>query len=346
MTQSRRRRSALLPTLVGLSVSAVLLWWALRGIRLADVVSHIRQAGPGPVLLTLVLATLMFPVRALRWRLMLHDVAGRPPDFRPTWHAIAIGYMANTLLPLRAGEVVRSYVLARLGRVSVSGALASVAVERVFDALTVVAMLALALVAGNVPAGLEVGGMPVAQLIRRIALAGLAVLGVAAVMFLRLRQMAQWLRRVRPESRLAGRVSGALEGVREHLAVFHTPARLPWVVLLSLAVWGLNAAALYVLFPAFGIEVDFAGALVLQAALVFGVALPSSPGFVGVYEAAIVFALGLYGVERDRALGYALVSHVLAFVPITVLGFVSLARTSLGWRQLRGGAGLALSAEA
>jgi uncharacterized protein (TIRG00374 family) len=165
-------------------------------------------------------------------------------------------------------------------------------------------------------------------------LAGAAFLGAAAVL--------AWpsvfrglLQRLVPFAGLRYRLLTLLDGVREGLAALRSPARLAAVIGWSVTLWAVNAASFWALFFAFGIPADFGAALVVQSAVVFGVAVPSSPGYVGVFEAAIVLALALYGVSQDQALAYALTYHASTFLPIILLGFHSLARTSLGWRDLR-----------
>jgi uncharacterized membrane protein YbhN (UPF0104 family) len=89
------------------------------------------------------------------------------------------------------------------------------------------------------------------------------------------------------------------------------------------------------MFSAFGIDVDFAGALVLQGAIMFLIAVPSSPGYFGVFEAPVKAILGLYGVSASVAVSYAFTYHFTTFVPITVLGLWSVARTGFGLRDAR-----------
>jgi uncharacterized protein (TIRG00374 family) len=102
----------------------------------------------------------------------------------------------------------------------------------------------------------------------------------------------------------------------------------------SIAIWTVNAAAFWVAFAAFGIEVPFGGAIILQGALLFGIALPNAPGYAGVFETVLMLTLAnLFGVERDVALAYAISYHVLTFVPITLMGVLSALTTGLTIRK-------------
>ena len=125
----------------------------MRGLHPGDVVRTVRAAPPLPILLAVLVATLTFPLRALRWRLLLREPDGAALRPAAAWNGIAIGYAGNNLLPFRAGEVLRAYAASRLAPVRMSSAFASVAVERVFDALTVVTSFGLALLASGMSAG-------------------------------------------------------------------------------------------------------------------------------------------------------------------------------------------------
>ena len=103
----------------------------------------------------------------------------------------------------------------------------------------------------------------------------------------------------------------------------------------SLLQWLVNAAAFAVCFRAFGLAVPPEGALLLQGIIGFGVALPASPGFVGVFEAATRVTLAIYGIDATRAVSYALAYHVSTFLPITLLGLYSLSRLRIHLGELR-----------
>jgi uncharacterized membrane protein YbhN (UPF0104 family) len=328
---TRRAISAL----VGLAISAALLLWALRGVNLAEVAQRLRTARTLPLLVTAVLATLTFPLRVVRWRLLLRRDDGGPIPAMPLWHAVAIGFMANNLLPFRAGELVRAFAATRLTRTAFSAVLSSVAVERIFDGLAVVALLAVGLVASDLPAGVAVGGVPVARAAQAAgALAGVALLAAVLVVAFPL-SAESVVRRLLPAGRVTDRIVAIIEGIRQGLSALQSPSRLAGAVFWSLAVWALNAFAFWVAFSAFGLSVDYAGALILQGIMVVGISVQLAPGFVGQFEAAIVAALALYGVSNDIASSYAIAFHAVTFVPIVLLGFWSLARSPVALGDLR-----------
>jgi len=134
---------------------------------------------------------------------------------------------------------------------------------------------------------------------------------------------------------VADRIVGLIEGIRLGLLALNSTSRVAGVVFWSFVLWLVNALSFYVGFAAFGIEVGFIGALLLQGLVSFGVSVPSTPGYIGPFEAAIVAALALYGVGESRAFSFAIAYHVTTFVPITLLGLWSVARTPIRLGDLR-----------
>ncbi len=321
--------------LLGLVIAVALLLWALRGVHLDEIGHHIRSARIGPLVASVVIATLTFPIRMVRWRLLLRKDDGSPIPPSPMWHAVAIGFMANNILPFRAGELVRLIAVTRLADIRFSAALSSVAVERIFDGLTVVALLSLALLVSELPPDVAVGGASVGHVARVGGVLGLAALFGAMLVVGFPLAAERLVRRVLPVGRATDRVVDLIEGIRQGLAALRSPALLAGVVLWSFVLWMVNALSFYVGFLAFDIPVSYAGALVAQAILVFGISVQLTPGFVGQFEAAIVAALALYGVSNDLASSYAIAFHGATYLPITLLGAWSLARTPVTLSNLR-----------
>jgi uncharacterized protein (TIRG00374 family) len=143
------------------------------------------------------------------------------------------------------------------------------------------------------------------------------------------------VRALLPAGKVVNRIVDLLEGIRHGMASLASPGLLAGVVFWSLVHWMLNAAALWVTFAAFGIPVGYQGALVLQGILAIGISVQLTPGFVGQFEAAVVAGLALYGISNEVASSYALVYHGATFLPITLAGAWSLARTPVALSDLR-----------
>lgn len=329
-----KRRAPVWQVLAGVVLSAALLYLALHKVDFHEVVRHVRSARPVPIFVAVTLATLTFALRIFRWRLLLLGNDGRRIGPGPLWHAIAMGFMANNVLPLRVGEVVRTYAAARLTDTRFTSVLASIAVERLFDAVAVISLLGLGLLTARLPES-AVAGFGVERIVTLAGLAaflGLVIAGLVVAFPLGAEAV---VRRVVPAERLATRMIAMIEGIRHGLSVLRSPTRVIGVILWSFVVWGVSALSFYTMFGAFGIQVDFSGALLMQGLIMFGIALPSTPGYVGAFELPIIAVLALYDVPQSLAAAYALTYHVTTFLPITLLGAWSVFRTNLGLTAFR-----------
>lgn len=323
----------LLITGIAVAVTLGLLYWVLRGTSFSEVAGHLKAARPGPLILAVILATATFPVRVIRWRILLRAADGGPLGWAPLWHATAMGFMANNIMPFRLGEVVRSYAASRLGGVPLATALSSIAVERALDALTLVGLLGVALLLAGLPADTVVMGARLDTVAARAGVVCAIIFAGALVVLLRPLAAERLVRALIPLRRLADRGVALIENLRQGFGAIRSPARLGVAVFWSLGHWVLNAAAFFVAFAAFGIQVDFAGALLVQSLLAFGIAAPSTPGFFGIFELVVAAALALFGVPTEVGVAYGLTYHIATFVPITLLGLWSLARSGLRVRD-------------
>lgn len=320
---------------VGIAISALLIWFGFREQSFTEIWQHVTAMQALPMVIAVGLATLSFPLRVPRWKLLLRQDDGEPVENAALWHAITIGFAGNNVLPFRLGEVVRIGTVARLGRVPFSAALSSVAIERVLDGLMVLGLLGAGFVLADLPVDSAIASkatlIGVVFLVALVAAFAMAwrpslPLGIAA--------------RLLPAGRVRDGVTGILGRVLHGLGALRDPRRAAPVFGWTLLLWIVNAAGFWFAFKAFGIEVPFAGALIVQGMLVIGIALPSSPGYVGVFEAGIWFPLeSFFGIPKEVGFACALTFHVLSFIPITLLGAWSLVRTGLSVRSAREAAG-------
>jgi uncharacterized protein (TIRG00374 family) len=326
-------RRGLWPGLVAVAISGLLLWWALKDVEFHLLVENIRHAKLLPLFGAVAIATAMFPLRVFRWRLLL-----RGPGVTPMvmWHAVAMGFMANNILPFRLGEFIRPFAASRLGKVSFGAALSSIAVERIFDALALIFWLTVALFAAGISEDVTVGGASLTQSATMFGAVFASALVVAILVVAFPRPAERVIEKLVPSQKWSTRLVAVLEDVRHGMEALKSPARVAGVVAWSLVLWFLNGFSFYVAFLAFDIPVNVAGALLMQGVLAVGISVPSAPGYVGVFEAAILLVLSsLYGVPASLAVAYALTYHFTTFLPITLLGLLSVVRTGLGLKSLR-----------
>ena len=317
---------------LGFAVSAVFLFFALRG----QDFGAIREAFSQVTYWYLVPALLLYftgvMVRAYRWSVLLRPV--EKVRARELVGINAVGLMANNVLPLRTGEFVRAYALSQKTSVSKSTGLATIAVERIFDGMALLAFIAGSMLFVDLTSQLE-RVAELAVLIFALALVALILLAKGG----RLRDRMLRLALGPLPDKLSGRVNGLAESFISGLGIFHNWRELTVVSITSLIAWGFEASAYWVVARAFGGQIA-AVMGVPETLLTTGIAnlatlVPSSPGYVGPYEAAIILVLnGALGLSRELALSYGVLMHVMLWLPITIWGLIEWSRLHISLRQV------------
>jgi uncharacterized protein (TIRG00374 family) len=315
--------------LVGLGISAALVAYLFWTTDVGAVAARLRDTRWGWLLASVVLGYASLWARARRWFHLF------PPRHRPRhlFNAVIILYMGNNLLPLRAGEVLRVVAVARRGH-PVWTIVATVVVERVLDGLAICLMLAGVFLVLRVPR--EVRWAALVFLVADLVLIALVALVAAAPDVGRalVRTAFAWLGVVRSPGdpkpggrlgRLEGRALQIVDTLHQGLESVRSPASAVPIACWSAAAWLLLAGSFWVAMWAARLHLPLAAPWTLIAFLGLGVSVPSSPGFVGVIQAATVVALTLFGVSRADALSFSLLLHAAQFVPVTVHGLILMA---------------------
>ena len=322
-----------------LALAVLLLALFLRNVDLRGVVLAIARAKPEWLLLSLLSMFVNLALRAWRWQYLLEPLG--KTSFTNAFRATAVGFAASSVLPARAGEVIRPYFLARHERMSATGAFATIILERLLDMLTVLALLAACvflfgreLEAANDVAFAAVKWAGATALVG--SLVALALLFVLAGNPARLGEALFRLAQVLP-SKLAELLARVAEKFATGLGAIRRPGRLFVALVLSLPLWLSIAFGIWTAAVAFRLDVSFTGSFLLVALLVIGVALPT-PGAVGGFHE--MFRLGVtlfFGAPNDAAVGAAIVLHALSIGPSLLLGLLFAAQEGLnlsGMRQL------------
>ncbi|MEW6566743.1 MAG: lysylphosphatidylglycerol synthase transmembrane domain-containing protein [Chloroflexota bacterium] len=306
-----RPRTSIAGILLGLGVSAAALAIAIRWSGWASLLAALEQVDYHLLIPASIVYLVAMGARGLAWQVIL---GGRAKLWR-LLAALNQGYLLNNLLPWRLGEIGRAVLLGRRPQLTPALVLSSIVVERLYDmVLAVGLLLALAPVAFQSP------WAPQAALI-----GGLAVVGAMAFLAVILRSPESSSRLL---SRLPGgpaRWEGVGRAVQDGLGTLKDVRQLTkgfgWMVVS----WALASLEYWLVLRAFIPEAPLAWALLALCVTLLGVAIPSAPGYVGVFEASAVAALAVFGVGGGIALGFALVLHALHFGITTVLGAGALA---------------------
>jgi uncharacterized protein (TIRG00374 family) len=263
-------------------------------------------------------------VRAIRWHVLLSGTADIPAQ--RLYPVLAIGYMANNLLPVRIGELSRAYLVGRRENVDASAVFASVAVERILDGLTVVVMLVATLPFLPLAIGRDSTWMSALARVAAVTFGGGVVVVVALVLarsfWIEVAQRA--LGRL-PET-LRGRALRVIGGFIDGLESLKSPRRLAGVLALSVVVWTVGAATYFLTAEALGITLAPLACLTSICVVNLATAVPLAPAGLGAFEAAAQRMFVLFGASLTAAFGVTILLHAVLFFPVVVVGLACLWR--------------------
>jgi uncharacterized protein (TIRG00374 family) len=312
---------------IGIPISLLFLYFAFRG----QDPNEIRDAFARvdwrylPVALAVLFAGIV--IRAYRWHVLMRPVA--PITTREIFPILIVGYAANNILPLRTGELVRAWALEQRFGVRKTATLATIAVERLFDGLTMLLFIGGAAMVIGLTAELQHVAL-IAAAIFAAAIGGMVALLVSGGLRDRLLKL---MLKPLPDA-LATRVEAMAEAFLGGLGVLSRRGDLVIVAVTSLVAWSFEAAMYWTVAQAFGVPLSaamsFIGAYLTTAIGNLATLVPSGPGYVGTFEAGVLLAVnGALGVPRALALSYAVLLHVILWLPVTVWGAIEWWRISL-----------------
>jgi len=319
---------------LGVLISIVFIWLALRGLRLEEFWDAIKQANYIWLLPGIGVYFIAVWVRAWRWHYLLRPIKNIPT--MRMFPITAIGYMGNNIYPARAGEVLRAVILKRTEGVSVSASLATIIVERIFDG---VVMLAFVFV--NLPELARMtGASGFVGNIQQVAIIGTGVFLGALVVFLlaamfpqRTAKVGSWfIYRLVPK-RLHDRILNLMNKFLDGLASLRSPSNVLMVFFTSVLIWLLETGKYWFVMHAFNFSVSFFALMLMNGIVNLATTIPSAPGYIGTFDAPGIAVLTAYGVEHSVAAGYTLVLHVALWLPITLLGAYYLAQEGVRWND-------------
>ena len=314
---------------LGLVISAVFLYLALRGLNMAEVWSHVRTARywwlvPG-------VAVYFFGVwaRTWRWHYMLRPVKSIP--LVRLFPVVCIGYMGNNIFPARIGELLRAFVLKGTEEVSVSTSLASILVERIFDGVIMLLFVFVGLpLAPNIP-----------DTWRNFVIAfSLLFFGALGFFFFlaaspqRTQAAYSWVIDKLLPARFREPVRGFADRFLEGLSFLRSGRDVAMIFVTSLVVWLAEAMKYWFVMHAFDFEVSFFVLMLMNGVVNLFTTIPSAPGYLGTFDEPGIEVLKAFGVNANIAAAYTLVLHAALWLPITALGIWYMWRMSLSWSDL------------
>ena len=302
---------------VSLGLAGVFLYYSLRGIDWGSVWTTLKSARPLVVVLAAgIMSTTLF-LRSFRWRVLLssRQRVSVPLAF---W-ATSAGYLGNNVLPARAGEVVRTLMISRRSGMSKAFVLTTALSERVVDAIALITISAVVLLTLPTQSGW------LAHAARPFAILGLA--GAAAIAVLPAFE-AFWFRflaRIPLPARLRHPIENILAQVLEGIRSFHDPGRLARFLALTAVIWILDGITTVVASSAIGVSIPVPVAFLLVAGLGLGSALPSTPGYFGIYQIVAEKVLEPFGISHESAIAYSFLFQAMNLAVVLFWGLLGIA---------------------
>lgn len=312
---------------VGVIISLVFLYLGMRGLKLDQVWDDVRQAN----YVWLIPAVLVYFVavwgRTWRWHYLLRPIKAIP--IRRLFPILVIGYMGNNVYPARAGELIRSYILRKREDVSISATLATIIVERIFDGVVMLLFVFVSLPFTPMPDWLQ----------RVVIIGGLAFGGALAVFFVLAlspdlaQRVYGWLIDHLLPQRVREPVRGFADRFMEGLYALRSGRDVAMIFLISPLIWLVETVVYWLVMQGFGFSVPFYVLMLMSGVVNLATTIPSSPGYVGTFDALGIKLLEGFRVPGTLAAGYTLVLHATLWLPITLVGAYFMWRESIGWGE-------------
>lgn len=300
---------------LGVLISAFSVYFVLHNVDYADIWSALMQADARYAALGLLSVAINTAGKAIRWKILVGP-GGKHIHFSRYLMVLLVGQMLNTLIPAKVGELSRAYIVGGMGpgRAFVLG---TIVIEKFLDAIAYMLLFVLLLGLMPLPAGVRESSSA-------LILVGV-VLGVimAGLMLQRdmlpgvVERLTQWLP-VRVQAQVVGMTSAALRS----LNILKQQAELLQLILWTMLIWGTAVLTNYLTLLALGMHLPIAASVLILVVLQVGIAVPSVPGRIGVFELGCVWALAVFGVAQAAGLTYGIVLHAIVLVPSTLIGLL------------------------
>ncbi len=286
---------------VGGLIAAAALAWLFHDVPLHTTIAVARRLAWPAASLAVAADIAAYVCQGLRWRALLGTIG--EPSWVETTEAIYAGLFANELLPLRPGEALRAWIMARRLKVSVRRIVPSIVVERLFDGVWLTCGLAIATLTVRLPTGLA----DAAEIFGAGLLGAIVIVSAATA----------WLA-AHPERR--AKLPHLLREPAEDLAQIGSSRIALEALALSLALLLLQALAFWFTARAVALPLSLGASIVVLLVLHLGTLLPNAPANLGTFQVAVVLGLALFGVDKATATGFSMVVFVLLTAPLWAIG--------------------------
>lgn len=311
---------------LGLLISGFFIYiFVLPGLHFDQVLESLQTANYWWIIPGVLVYFVGLWARAWRWHYALRHI--KPIPLARLYPLICIGYFGNNVYPLRAGELIRSYVLRQQEDIPFTSSLTTVFIERIFDGLVMLLFVFLALPFAPLPERYQ--NMVV---ILTVAFLGATFVFVwMAVQPQRIDAFYHWIAERFLPKRVRGPLDSIFERFMEGIGSLRSGYDVLMIFVTSIVIWLMETVKYWFVMQAFSFSVSFLALMLMNGIVNIATSLPGAPGHLGTFDGPGIEILKTYGVEHNLATGYTLTLHLALWVPVTLVGAYYFWRSSLRW---------------
>jgi hypothetical protein len=311
-------------TVSGFVISMVMLYFSLKDIDAGAILDTLKKTDYRLIFIPLFFIALSITLSSYKWQ----KITGNNVKFADTFISLLIGLFANNVLPARIGEIVKGYVLSKRRGISFTYAISTVLVDRIFDLAGLLLITLVFFPKHSLPEN-------VSQAIY-VLLGLLTVCVILLIVFSRERfanAIAGQLNRI--QKPFLAKFARRIIEIQGNLKRIQSPLNILLFIVLAFVQWLSMSAALYFVMLALGIHMKFVYVPFVCALLNMGLTIPSSPGYIGVYQFLLVYLLSIFGIPKYEGFTVSVLFHALWYIPYNLAGFSLLMKEHLKIGELR-----------
>ena len=325
---------------IGLLISALFVYLALRNVDMARMWIIIKSARLFFLYIVILLTFLQFIVRAWRWRILLEPI--KTTGFLNRLSTILIGFGANAILPARLGEFIRANYLGHVEKISGSAAFGTLVVERLFDGFTLLLILLIGLIGTTFPeewhsisGSLRATGF---FLLFLYVILMLILVGFKYKTRLFMDLLDRFLFFI--PSHFRPKIMDTIRNFSMGIVLVKNPYKWFQIIFYSLLIWFINLYQIEMIEQALGFGLPFIAAFLIMAMASLGVMIPSAPGYIGTFHLSVQYGFLFYGIGHEEALSAAILWHGVVFFPTLIFGLVAFVLVQISFGKPTGDPGI------
>jgi glycosyltransferase 2 family protein len=309
---------------LSLTIGFVFIWLSLQGIDWQETLSAISKVSPFTIIICLLIISISFCIRWARWFLILKKYQ-KQLDYKLCFSPLVICWAINSVIPAKAGELVRVYMMSKRSKISKTQVLSSAIIERIFDGLLLLSLFFMAIKMVSLPYWVH----------HVLNLFGIVF--IIAVVTLYAFTLSKPLHGYLNNNNWRfgaglGRLAGKL---LEALAIINNFKTILILASLSLIPWLVEAWTYCFLMNSFGFNLNFTDAIVIISMVNFGILVLQAPGGIGPFEYIIIKSLSLFSISHSSAMAFAIVVHSCIYLPSVILGGYLMMKTGFNWQSIK-----------